>query len=128
MLERRKGGETGVAEVRYLEGDAVRIHNYSVDETRHFQFTHPWLLVVEVDLVSIARSCQTSLRTANGKWHWWTMSFVERVCCAVQVWASRDKGEWSAELMETARSFTTTRPIPLEDVTGVGTCSSKYSH
>ena len=27
MLERRKGGETGVAEVRYLEGDAVRIRN-----------------------------------------------------------------------------------------------------
>lgn len=58
MLERRLGGECGVAEVRYLEGDAV--------------------------------------------------------------WKSRDKGEWASELMEMARSYTTTRPIPLDEVAGVG--------
>lgn len=58
MVERRAGGESGVASVRYLEGDSV--------------------------------------------------------------WDSRDAGEWSADLMETARGYTTTPDMPLDQVTGVG--------
>ena len=36
------------------------------------------------------------------------------------VWESRAAGEWSADLMETARGYTTTPEMPLDQITGVG--------